>query len=94
VHEIQKSIDFKACGNFNRLAAERQDDVINEIARVNVMRMVEQIPEQSPTIARLLREKRVAVVGAMYDVVTGNITFLAESEFDQLSDVGTVDSAS
>jgi len=93
VHEIQKSIDFKACGNFSRLTAERQDDVINEIARVNVMRMVEQIREQSPTIGRLVRQNRVAVVGAMYDVVTGNITFMAASEFDRLSDVGTVDSA-
>ena len=33
---------------------------------------------QSQTLDGLVREERIAIVGAMYDVVTGDIEFLAE----------------
>jgi len=36
------------------------------------------IPQESATIQRLLDSKRIAIVGAMYDVVSGEIDFLSD----------------
>jgi carbonic anhydrase/SulP family sulfate permease len=43
-----------------------------------VLRVVERIRQQSQTLDSLVREGRIAIVGAMYDVVTGDIEFLGE----------------
>ena len=40
--------------------------------------------KQSQTLDGLVREGRIAIVGAMYDVVTGEIEFLTEPEINPL----------
>ena len=50
-------------------------DLINAIAKANVMNMVKQIPQQSPIIAELMKKGQVKVVGGIYDVGTGKVTF-------------------
>ncbi len=52
--------------------------LIDAVARQNVMRVVKGIREESHTLDGLVRERRIAIVGAMYDVVTGGIEFLVE----------------
>ena len=52
--------------------------LIDAVARQNVMRVVKGIREESHTLDGLVRERRIAIVGAMYDVVTGSIEFLVE----------------
>ena len=46
------------------------------VARRNVERSVQQILEQSETLARFAAEGSIKVVGAMYDVATGQIEFM------------------
>lgn len=76
VADIQQSIDA------NRLRVAEHDNVgkrrafVDEVARANVRRSVRQILEVSVAIRRLVEHKQIAVVGAMYDVVSGNIEFL------------------
>lgn len=48
----------------------------NAIARQNVMNMAEQIPQQSTAIAELIKAGKLKIVGAMYDVSTGKVTFI------------------
>jgi carbonic anhydrase len=46
------------------------------LARRNVLRVVERMREQSRMLDVLVREGRIAIVGAMYGVVTGEVEFL------------------
>jgi carbonic anhydrase/SulP family sulfate permease len=40
--------------------------------------------QQSQTLSRLVRDGRVVVVGAMYNIVTGDIEFLTDAGTSQL----------
>jgi carbonic anhydrase len=56
--------------------AEEPESLCNAVARLNVLRVVEQMRAQSRTLDALIKARRIAIVGAMYDVVTGEIEFL------------------
>ncbi|UVT20903.1 MAG: bifunctional SulP family inorganic anion transporter/carbonic anhydrase [Nitrospira sp.] len=51
---------------------------VDVVASRNVARVVEQLRERSETIDGLMSKKRLAIVGAMYDVVTGGVEFLPD----------------
>ena len=76
--DIQQSIDPATCRAVEARPAAEKQSFVDTVARRNVLRVVEQMREQSRTLDGLVREGRIAVVGAMYDVVTGDIEFLAE----------------
>ena len=78
VEDIQVSIDTNQCRNLPELPAAERERFVDEVARLNVMHSVQQLLEQSQTLRRLVDEKRIAIVGAMYDVVSGGIEFLPE----------------
>jgi MFS superfamily sulfate permease-like transporter len=59
---------------------ETKQEWVDEIARRNVLHSVQSILNQSRTIKRLADENRVTVVGAMYDVSHGDVTFLDEAD--------------
>lgn len=90
VSEIQHSVEPSVCRVADQLAPERKEEFINEVARRNVARAVEQIRLQSETLDRLVREGKIAIVGAMYDVTTGAIEFLPESESHHVRPVYSV----
>ena len=50
--------------------------LLNAIAKQNVINMVKQIPQKSPLIAELVKSGKIKIVGAMYDVSTGEVSFL------------------
>ncbi len=58
------------------------------VARGNVMRVVKELRKRSWTLDNLVRERRIAIVGAMYDTTTEEIEFLVE---DGLDEVGIVE---
>jgi len=74
VREIQESVPPAG----SQAPADR-DEIIEAVARRNVVRAVDRMRRDSPTVDRLVREGRVAVVGAMYDVATRTIEFLPEA---------------
>jgi carbonic anhydrase len=78
LQDIQESIDPSACRMLQQMPKERQESFIDDVARLNVLRSVRLIEEESETLRNLIQTGRVAVVGAMYDVSTGDITFLQE----------------
>ena len=67
-----------------------RESFANDVARRNVIRVVDLLPEQSRTIRDLVRDGRIAIVGAMYDVVTGDLEFLPDRAGDLASDLGPV----
>lgn len=62
----------------DRPEAEKQRDV-DEVARRNVLKTVADITETSATLRRLATDGTIAVVGAMYDVTTGEVEFLTNN---------------
>ena len=79
VHDIQQSVDPLACQGIEQLPESEKVSIVNAVARRNVARVVETVLEQSQTLNSLVRDGRIAIVGAMYDVVSGNIEFLTAS---------------
>ena len=49
---------------------------LNKVAEKNVLHSVKEIRERSPYLAKALDEGKVRLVGAMYDLTTGKVTFL------------------
>jgi carbonic anhydrase len=75
IQEIQESIEESSCDNSDTWTKAQKTTIVNFVAKENVLHTVDVILQQSRTINRLVHEGRIAVVGAMYDVVTGEIEF-------------------
>jgi carbonic anhydrase/SulP family sulfate permease len=76
---IQESVDID---RWRALADAPQADkqlFIDDVARANVMRMVDRIGRESRTLNGLIETGDIAVVGAVYDVSTGVVEFLSET---------------
>ncbi len=74
VSDIMESINVSEMrGRLSGADGEAKRNFIDDTARRNVFRTVIGIMERSPAIKTLADEGRVAVVGAMYDVATGDI---------------------
>ena len=78
IHEIQNAIDLPSCQHLEQWSEQERANLVDAVARRNVVYTVERILRESRTINRLVQEGRIAVVGAMYDVVTGQIDFFTE----------------
>jgi carbonic anhydrase len=76
VEEIHKSIDLETCEHVSQLTAEEKRAYINTVARRNVLSSIKTIIQQSDTLSNLIREGRIAIVGGMYNIATGEIEFL------------------
>jgi carbonic anhydrase/SulP family sulfate permease len=76
VGDVQRSTDRAACAAASHLPPAEKAAFVDGVARQNVARAVRELVEQSRALDRLVREGRIAVVGAMYDVATGVIEFL------------------
>jgi carbonic anhydrase len=55
-------------------------EFVNHVAELNVRLVMKQIREQSPVIAELVDQGALQLLGGMYDVATGKVTFYEESE--------------
>lgn len=51
--------------------------IINEIAKQNVLDQLHYIMQHSPVIAKLVQTKRVMLVGAMHNLATGKVQFFS-----------------
>lgn len=50
-------------------------DFVNDVATMNVFLTIEEIRSRSKVLAEMEREEEIMIVGAMYDVGTGQVTF-------------------
>ncbi|PRQ04640.1 C4-dicarboxylic acid transporter DauA [Enhygromyxa salina] len=78
LEDIQTSVDPSALTGFAELSATRQAELIDEVARRNVLAVVKSVVERSETIAKLVADRRIAVVGVLYDVTTGTMEFMTD----------------
>jgi len=51
-------------------------DFVNNVTNLNVKLTIDRIRRESPIINELEEEKKIKIIGAMYDVETGKVNFL------------------
>ena len=73
---IQGSIDPSQCKDFASWGDDKKKAFVDEVARKNVVNTMHYIREKSRILDRLVRENKIMVVGAVYDVNTGKVEFL------------------
>ncbi len=79
INDLQQSADQATCRALHERSAEKIRELVDVVARRNVVRVVEQLHKQSKTLAGLVKQGRLEIVGAMYDVATGNIELVPDA---------------
>ncbi|MBX3349497.1 MAG: bifunctional SulP family inorganic anion transporter/carbonic anhydrase [Nitrospira sp.] len=90
VTEIQRSVAGIAGQPAVKPSASDLLTIADAVARENVLRVVKAVRQQSRTLDALVQERRIAIVGAMYDIPTGDIEFVVE---DGLGEMGIQENA-
>lgn len=75
ITEIQLSVDTSTCKREGEWLPGEKAAYANEVSRRNVLRTMRMIQERSSTLAGLVQEGRLAIVGALYDIQTGTVSF-------------------
>ncbi len=76
--EIQRSTIAGTTVPYRKLSQSDKRSYVDAVARCNIFRVVAQMRELSGTLNELVLDNRIQIVGAMYDVVTGEIEFLPD----------------
>lgn len=78
IMEIQESIGIDDCKDFERWTQSEKEEYYNDLSYRNVLLTIQKIRENSSTLDKLVREGKIAVVGAMYNISTAEVTFFEE----------------
>lgn len=86
---VKGAIDGVQLGNLTGLLAKihpavaaagcdnsKDDACVTKVAEMNVRQAVREIRAKSPYLGKYIEEGKVGLVGALYDVATGKVTFL------------------
>lgn len=79
VDDVQACLERDECPDEGS-GSHAEEAFIDEIARRNVLRTVDAIVERSEAVRKAVEQGQVMVVGALYDVKTGEISFLTHGE--------------
>ncbi len=86
VIEIQQAINPATLKKPDQWAPGEKAAYTNEISRLNVIQTIQTIRKRSSTLNKLVEEGKIAIVGGLYDVSTGEVGFFqtAESSVNKL----------
>ncbi|HCS50642.1 MAG TPA: hypothetical protein DIW81_03475, partial [Planctomycetaceae bacterium] len=73
VDEVDHSIDDSIIERVSKTQAEQKNEIVDDVARMNVQHTVDKIREQSKVLRNMEINREIAIVGAMYDVSTGQV---------------------
>jgi MFS superfamily sulfate permease-like transporter len=76
IEELQRSVPVDAAQAARQAGGDEKRRFADHVARMNVERTIAGIRAASPGIDKLVREGRIGILGAMYDVHTGLVAFL------------------
>ena len=80
ITEIQQSVDLSTCKPADAWKTGEKAAYANEVSRRNILRTMRKIRERSSTIDNLVKEGRIAIIGSLYDVSTGEVSFFQTTE--------------
>ncbi|KAB8151676.1 carbonic anhydrase [Kordia sp. TARA_039_SRF] len=76
IKKIEPAVDAVKKPADENLRNSKNLDFVNEVAVKNVEMTIENIRTQSPILADMERDEDIKIVGAMYDISNGKVTFL------------------
>ena len=77
VEDIHIAIDEDLCEEIRRSDPVHREHVVNRVARRNVEVVMDRILRDSRLLREMAANGRIAVVGGMYDVTTGEVSMFA-----------------
>lgn len=84
VLEIQKSINTEDIDQIKRMEIHEKEAYCNDIAYQNVLRTIGEIRHYSPVLDELVQKGKIAIVGAMYNIETAEVTFFQSPDTSPL----------
>lgn len=75
ITDIQKSIDLNEFKDYNAWPQPKKENYLNYLAYKNVLHSIQQIRDSSPILEDLVQKKKIAIVGAMYNISSAEVTF-------------------
>jgi len=78
INDIKEVIDPAACRAAEQLPPSEKERFVDDVAMRHVYHVVRRMRSESRTLIGLIDAGKLAIVGAMYDVASGRIEFLAE----------------
>ncbi|MGR9115476.1 MAG: bifunctional SulP family inorganic anion transporter/carbonic anhydrase [Gammaproteobacteria bacterium] len=88
LNKIQPALDSVQEGRLANIS-RRDSDLVEKVAERNVELMVEQITKQSPVLRTMFENGEIGIVGGMYDIENGQVTFY-EGSVDGLQISGSL----
>lgn len=79
VREIQKSVDVPKCLRLNMMTQQEKDAFLVEVTRENVLNSMRLIEEGSDRLRELIHSGQIQLVGAIYDIASGEVQFIEEA---------------
>ena len=83
ISELQLCVTESELRNFAELTKKDSESFIDEIAKRNVFRIVNEITARSEVIRNAATSRRILIAGALYDVKTGTVEILLEDSQQQ-----------
>lgn len=80
VREVQKSVETNGLKDFDKLEPAQREEYYNDMSYRNVLRTMRKIREESSTLDNLVRQGKIAIVGAMYDIKTAEVIFFQSTD--------------
>jgi MFS superfamily sulfate permease-like transporter len=77
--QIGRVVTEADCRGLTTIDDESRQQIIDAVARRNVVRIVRKLLEESSTIRQQVDDHQIGVVGMMYNVVSGEVELLAET---------------
>lgn len=76
--KIQPALDSVKQGRLAKISRV-DSELVEKVAELNVELMVEQIKDQSPVLGKMLNDGEIGIVGGMYDIENGQVSFYEEA---------------
>ncbi|MFT5323459.1 MAG: carbonic anhydrase, partial [Planctomycetaceae bacterium] len=86
VDELSPSVTELLTRPLSELSPAEVETLVDKVARHNVQRTVKEVVSRSTVIREAVDDSRVRVVGAVYDVKSGEIEFLEDDASDNHQD--------
>jgi carbonic anhydrase len=75
INKIEPAVDAVSEPNDESLRNSKNIDFVNNVAEMNVQMSIENIRNQSPVLAEMEANNEIKIVGGMYDISNGKVTF-------------------
>lgn len=75
INKIEPAVDAVKEPMDNSLRNSSNLEFVNEVAAKNVHMAIENVRKDSPILAEMEKNKEILIVGAMYDISTGEVSF-------------------